>query len=145
MSSQRQTCTRLPDNSLVYTTLTRALPPVSAENMYAYKSTYGSVGGVGGVGGGAGGCPSCVATPLGIPTPYELIQRSQESQLRPEVVVSQSLSLENAVNLGLIPVRETTFKAYPYQYATTVTDPSSGFPVKLSHVLQCGNTSTRYY
>lgn len=129
--SQNTRCTMLPDGTLAYTTLTRAQPKMSEEAVNAYQGVP------------TGGCPTCKPTQLGVPMPYQLLQGSQEPQT--QVAMKQTaLSLNQAVNLGLVPVWQPTFKAYPYHHAATVTNARTGFPMNLSNALGCGSSVTYY-
>lgn len=124
-------CTALPDGTLAYTTLTQRQPSVSEEAVNALQGVPTQ------------GCPACAPSELGVPQPYRLLQASQEPQTK--VALKQThLSLTQAVNLGMVPVWEATYKAYPYKQATTVTDARTGFPVRLSNALSCGNSVTYY-
>lgn len=122
MSYDKTPCTRLPDGTLLYTTLSYKQPTSDAVDAV-----------------NASGCPPCKPSQLGVPMPYQLLQSSQEPQTQVELR-QPNLSTQQSVNLGLIPSWTPTFKAVPYRHAATVTG-SSGFPVLLSDALQCPNVS----
>ena len=122
------TCTMLPDGTLSFTTLTQKQPLNDGD------PALDAVNGV-----ATRGCPPCKQSQIGVPMPYRLLNKSQQPQTR--VAMEQTgLSTAQAVNLGLIPLSTPTFKAYPYNHATTVTNRNTGFPTKLSTALQCPNT-----
>ncbi len=119
-------CTMLPDGTLFYTTLTQKQPQINEDVADGIPHNVAMRG-----------CPPCKQSQLGVPMPYRMLQGSQEPQTQ-VALANPNLSLQQTVNLGMVPSWTPTHKAYPYRHAPTIPNINTGFPARLDQAPQCG-------